>query len=89
MDAAKAYEEDELVHEDSIEMPSATPHAKKYTLKTIVGEQGNKRRTKQFKILWSDETTTWEPADNLDSATQAIKDWGEMHTEEQTRIMEM
>ena len=31
----------------------------------------------------------WEPAGNLDSAAQAIKDWGEMHTEEQTRIMGM
>ena len=70
-------------------LPSAKPHAKKYTLKTIVGEQGKTRRATQFKNLWSDETTTWEPAGNLDSAAQATKDWGKLHMEEQTRIMGM
>ena len=89
MDDIKACEEDELVLEDSIEMPSAKPHTKKHTLKTIVGERGTTKRTKQFKILWRDETTTWEPAGNPDSAAEAITDWGEMHTQEQTEIMGM
>ena len=64
VDDIKAYEEDKSVLEDSIEMPNAKPHAKKYILKTIVGERGKTRRTKQFKILWSDASTTWEPASN-------------------------
>ena len=39
--------------------------------------------------MWSDASTTWEPAGNLDSVALAIKDWGKLHAEEQTRIMEM
>ena len=89
VDDIKAYEEDESVLEDSIEMSNAKLHAKKYVLKIIVGERGKTSRTKLFKILWSDASTTWDPAGNLDNAALAIKDWGGMHTEEQTRIMEM
>ena len=73
-DDIKAYEEDKSVPEDSIGMPTTKPQAKKNVLKTIVGERGKTRRTKQFKILWSDASTTWELAGNLDSAALAIKD---------------
>ena len=84
VDDIKAYKEDKSVLRGSIEMPSAKPHAKKCMLKTIVGQRGKTRRTKQFKILWSDASTTWEPAGNLDSAALAIKDRGRLQPEEQT-----
>ena len=52
---------------DAEEIAEAKPHSKKYEVLMMVGERGQTRRTKQFRVQWKDySVTTWELATNLD-----------------------
>ena len=70
-------------------MPQAKPHAKKYELRSIAGERGKTRRTKPYKVLWEDRTTTWEPAADIDAAADAIKAWTKLSPDSQEMVMNM
>lgn len=72
------------------EKAPAKPHAKSYAIRKIVGEKGNTRRSKQWKVLWEDDdTTSWEPAANLDYAPGKIKEWTELTAKQQHELMNM
>ena len=73
--------------EDAEELPEAKKYSKKFEVQAIVGEKGMTRRTKQYKVLWSGfDSTTWEPAANVDHCAEKIKEWFSMKPEEQHRL---
>ena len=79
----------ELPTEEAAELPAAKPHAKQWAIRLIAGEKGKTRRTRQFKVLWEDNTVTWEPLSNLDHAADVIKEWTKLPQADKDRMQAM
>jgi len=66
------------------------PHAKGWEVCKVVGEKGMTRRSKQYKILWQNHsTTTWEPKANVDHCSDKVKEWVELKPERQHQLSQM
>ena len=69
-------------HGGGRENKPAKPKVKLWELRTIAGESGETRRSKQYRILWEDKSVTWEPEADLHNAKEAIKAWTELSSED-------
>jgi hypothetical protein len=67
----------------------AKRHAKAWEVVKVVGERGSTRRTKQWKLVWDDGTTSWEPTSNCNDCSKHIKDWTELGGKQQRILMDM
>ena len=77
-------------HEDDAEAIVPTkPHSKKYKLKLLEGEKGKTRKTKQCRVLWDDESVTWEPLANLAQVATAVKEWTKLMEADRHKLTAM
>ena len=68
--------------DDAPAIATAKKKAKFWQLRMIAGERGKTRASKQYRILWDDKSTSWEPEENLHDAKEALKAWTELSEEE-------
>ena len=70
-------------------LKAARKNAKTWEVDRVVGERGATQRTKQWKLLWKDGTTSCEPRENCNNCAAHVKEWTEINTKIQRAIMMM
>ena len=63
--------------DDAPPIAPAKKEAKLWQPRVVVGERGRIRGSKQYRILWDDRSTSWEPKENLHDAKEALEAWTE------------
>jgi hypothetical protein len=84
----EAMEEEDQGSEQGEVLEVAKKSTRTYKVRTIVGERGKTRASKEYRVKWmGHDELTWEPGGNLDCPDK-ITQWVQRTPAEQTALME-